>query len=178
MGLRLIGKSIKLAMRSRMRFIIFTLMYTVLMLWNAWNLQSFTHPSGGTGDLLLLAISIGSTVVLAVLYAWIVINYRKREIATLKCIGYTNGNIRTLIVGELVWVTTMSFVIVAELLIHITGFTAFINLTTGEQTIPILRLLPIVISFAMFLLSQIVGILLMYSKILKLRPIVALRVLK
>jgi len=127
MGLRLIGKSIKLAMRSRMRFIIFTLMYTVLMLWNAWNLQDFTHPSGEDGNLLLLLISIGSTVVLAILYAWIVINYRKREIATLKCIGYTNGNIRTLIVGELVWVTSMSFFIVAELLIHVTGFTAFLN---------------------------------------------------
>ena len=130
MGLRLIGKSIKLAMRSRMRFIIFTLMYTVLMLWNAWNLQAFTHPSEVEQNRLLLAISIVSTVLLAILYAWIVINYRKREIATLKCIGYTNGNIRTLIVGELVWVTTMSFVIVAELLIHITGFTAFIHLAT------------------------------------------------
>ncbi|UYP48072.1 hypothetical protein NEF87_004357 [Candidatus Lokiarchaeum ossiferum] len=178
MGLRLVGKSIKMAMRSRMRFIIFTLMYTVLMLWNAWNLQSFTLPSEVEGNVLLLAISIGSTVVLAILYAWIVINYRKREIATLKCIGYTNGNIRTLIVGELVWVTTMSFIIVAELLIHITGFTAFINLTTGNPTEPILRLLPIVISFAMFLISQVLGILVMYSKILKLRPIVALRVLK
>lgn len=178
MGLRLVGKSIKMAMRSRMRFIIFTLMYTVLMLWNAWNLQSFTLPSEVEGNILLLAISIGSTVILAILYAWIVINYRKREIATLKCIGYTNGNIRTLIVGELVWVTTMSFIIVAELLIHITGFTAFINLTSGNPTEPILRLLPIVISFAMFLISQVLGILVMYSKILKLRPIVALRVLK
>ena len=181
MGLRLIGKAIKLAMRSRMRFIIFTLMYTVLMLWNAWNIQDFLPPNvAGTGDYLLLAISIGSTAILAVLYAWIVINYRKREIATLKCIGYTNGNIRTLIVGELVWVTTMSFVIVAELLIHITGFTAFINLAgeTATVTQPIIRLIPIVLSFAMFLFFQIVGILIMYSKILKLRPIVALRVLK
>ena len=45
MGLRLVGKSIKLAMRSRMRFIIFTLMYTVLMLWNAWNVQTFIGGS-------------------------------------------------------------------------------------------------------------------------------------
>ena len=100
MGLRLWNKSIKLAMRSRRRFIAFTLMYTVLMIWMTWNFQDFLYGEGEP-DVLLLVVSIVSTLILSILYAWIVINYRKNEIATLKCIGYKNSNIRTIIIGEL-----------------------------------------------------------------------------
>ena len=66
------------------------------------------------------------------------------------------------------------------MLIHITAFTAFINyaIDDGDVTEPLLHLLPIVITFGTFLISQVIGILIMYNKILKLRPIVALRVLK
>ncbi|MHA1584594.1 MAG: FtsX-like permease family protein [Promethearchaeota archaeon] len=186
MGLRLVKKSITLAMRSRRRFIIFTLMYTVLMAWNAWNIQNFIDSNG---DLPFLLISIGATVILSALYAFIVINYRKQEIATLKCIGYTNGNIRTIIIGELVWVSMVAFIIVGEFLIHATAISNFIakmefdigNIdatTYVSNTAPILGLGSIGITLGLFLISQILGILAMYWKILKLRPIVALRVIK
>ena len=188
MGLRLWSKSIKLAMRSRRRFIAFTLMYTVLMVWMTWNFQLFIYDNGDA-DVLLLVVSIISTLILSILYAWIVINYRKNEIATLKCIGYKNSNIRTIIIGELTWVTFVAFMIMAETLIHITaGATYFyqqqilkgtISLSDyATKTTPILNIWPILATLAMFLVSQILGILIMYSKILKLRPIVALRVLK
>ena len=101
MGLRLWSKSVKLAMRSRRRFIAFTLMYTVLMVWMTWNFQLFIYDNGDA-DVLLLVVSIVSTIILSILYAWIVINYRKNEIATLKCIGYKNSNIRTIIIGAIV----------------------------------------------------------------------------
>ncbi|WP_457559286.1 FtsX-like permease family protein [Candidatus Harpocratesius sp.] len=190
MGLRLIGKSIKMAMRSRRRFIVFTLMYTVLMAWMASNFESFIYgdPASRTNqETLMLAISIVSTLILSILYAWIVINYRKREIATLKCIGYTNANIRTIIIGELMWVTFISFIFVAEVLIHTTASLTYFysqpsNFPGFEdysiKTRPLLSIWPIVITLAMFIVAQIMGILVMYSKILKLRPIVALRILK
>jgi len=188
MGLRLWSKSIKLAMRSRRRFIAFTLMYTVLMGWMTWNFQDFLYGDGDP-DVLLLIVSIVSTLILSILYAWIVINYRKNEIATLKCIGYKNSNIRTIIIGELTWVTFIAFMIMAETLIHITaGATYFYqqqslagNISAAtylEKTTPILNIWPVLATLAMFLVSQILGIVIMYSKILKLRPIVALRVLK
>ena len=183
MGLRLWNKSIKLAMRSQRRFIAFTLMYTVLMVWMTYNFQLFLYES--SEDVLLLLVSIVSTLILSILYAWIVINYRKNEIATLKCIGYKNSNIRTIIIGELTWVTFVAFMIMAETLIHITaGATYFyqqMSITPPEyleKTTPILNIWPVLATLAMFLTSQILGIIVMYSKILKLRPIVALRVLK
>ena len=185
MGLRLWSKSIKLAMRSRRRFIAFTLMYTVLMVWMTWNFQLFIYDNGDA-DVLLLVVSIVSTLILSILYAWIVINYRKNEIATLKCIGYKNSNIRTIIIGELTWVTFVAFMIMAEALIHITaGTTYFFQQQTDimaseylAKTTPILNIWPVLATLAMFLVSQILGIVIMYSKILKLRPIVALRILK
>ncbi len=188
MGLRLWSKSIKLAMRSRRRFIAFTLMYTVLMIWMTWNFQDFLYGEGEP-DVLLLVVSIVSTLILSMLYAWIVINYRKNEIATLKCIGYKNSNIRTIIIGELTWVTFVAFMIMAEALIHITAGTTYFyqqqildkKISAAlyvDNTAPILNIWPVLATLTMFLVSQILGILVMYSKILKLRPIVALRVLK
>ena len=188
MGLRLWNKSIKLAMRSRRRFIAFTLMYTVLMVWMTYNFQLFLYENND--DLLLLLVSIASTFTLSVLYAWIVINYRKNEIATLKCIGYKNSNIRTIIIGELTWVTFVAFMIMTEALIHISaGATYFYQqqilktppISASDyitKTTPILNIWPVLLTLTMFLVSQILGIIVMYSKILKLRPIVALRVLK
>ncbi|MHA1613067.1 MAG: FtsX-like permease family protein [Promethearchaeota archaeon] len=187
MGLRLIRKSILMAMRSRRRFIVFTIMYTALMAWLAYNYESFLYGGGEntTTEIIMLVSSTVFTTILAVAYAWIVINYRKQEIATLKCIGYTNTNIRTIIIGELVWVTLVSFFFVAEVLIHITAAITYFYTQNfpgpadyQDFTRPILSIWPITITLGIFLVSQIVGITIMYSKILKLRPIVALRVLK
>ena len=194
MGMRLIKKSIMLAMRSRRRFIVFSLMYTVLMTWMAYNFETYINrvidpELESTSELLLLLISLVSTISLSILYAFIIINYRKTEIATLKCIGYTNGNIRTLIIGELVWVTMVAFTIIAEVLIHISAISTYIkytgaqideNILPDEVTIsaPLLSIFPIIITLALFLISQILGILIMYRRILRLRPIVALRVIK
>jgi ABC-type antimicrobial peptide transport system permease subunit len=160
------------------------------MIWMTYNFQKFIYDgTGASEDVLLLVVSIISTLILSVLYAWIVINYRKNEIATLKCIGYKNSNIRTIIIGELTWVTFIAFMIMAEALIHITAGTTYfyqqqiLNGTISfadyaTKTTPILNIWPVLTTLAMFLVSQILGIVIMYSKILKLRPIVALRVLK
>ena len=179
MGLRLVRKSITLAMRSRRRFIVFTLMYTVLMVWMANNFHQYMEVDDAVRNLLLLLVSIGSTIILAILYAFIVINYRKKEIATLKCIGYTNNDIRTIIITELVWVSFLAFFFQAEVLIHITAVMTYIQANSTQLPVePILNALPVILAFLIFIVSQILGILVMYRKILKLRPIVALRVIK
>jgi ABC-type antimicrobial peptide transport system permease subunit len=160
-------------------------MYTVLMVWMANNFQQYIHVDSAVRNLLLLLVSIGSTILLAILYAFIVINYRKKEIATLKCIGYTNNDIRTIIITELVWVSFLAFFIQAEVLIHTTAIMTYIatnsNITATvyvANTTPILNALPVLFAFLIFIVSQVLGILIMYRKILKLRPIVALRVIK
>lgn len=176
MGFRIFMKSGTIAVRARTRFIVFTIIYTVLVFWLALNVQEnfFADETDGA-NLYLFIIAISASIVLSVLYAWILINYRKKEIATLKCIGWTNADIRTLIVGEILWVTILSVVIVAEVLIH---YSAFMNYTHTTYTAPLLDIVSVLVTVGVFIFSQILGILLVYRKILKLRPIVALRVLK
>lgn len=182
MGFRIFMKSGTIAVRARSRFIVFTMIYTVLVFWLAYNVQDLFFEGADLDNLqprqlILFSIAVFASIVLSVLYAWILINYRKKEIATLKCIGWTNADIRTLIVGEILWVTIISVFIVAEILIH---YSAIMNYAAeiGEYTAPLLGIWSVVATIALFIVSQILGILLVYRKILKLRPIVALRVLK
>jgi ABC-type antimicrobial peptide transport system permease subunit len=171
-------KSGTIAVRARTRFIVFTIIYTVLVFWLALNVEEnfFAADAETQGNLYLFIIAVSASVVLSILYAWILINYRKKEIATLKCIGWTNADIRTLIVGEILWVTIISVVAVAEVLIHYAAIMNYAN--PGVYTEPLLGILSVVVTVGVFIISQVLGILLVYRKILKLRPIVALRVLK
>ena len=150
--------------------------------WMSWSLETYLDSGSASNMLEQFLYAVIATIILAILYAWIVINYRKKEIATLKCIGYTNSNIRTLIIGELVFVTVFAFVLLLEGLIHWTAFNTYTGTPTYgnmvETSEPLLSMGTIGIVVGMFLVSQIIGILIMYRKILRLRPIVALRVLK
>ena len=160
-------------MRSRKRFFVFTILYVALIIWMSYSLQ--------TAEGVALGIAIISSVLSSILYAWLVIRFRRMEIATLKCVGYTNNDIRTVILGEIIWVSISSFIVVFELLIHFTAFEIIgrellaVNLNGYEVFISPLNL---IITIGIFLLAQVAGILLAYRKILKLRPIVALRIMK
>jgi predicted lysophospholipase L1 biosynthesis ABC-type transport system permease subunit len=178
MPIRIFQKSATLAVRARTRFIVFMIIYTVLVFWLAYNIEDIFFGGGQVTnrEWYLFGIAVFASIVLAILYAWILINYRKKEIATLKCIGWTNGDIRTLIVGEIIWVSLLSVLIVAEILIHYAALMTYIY--EGTYTQPLLKILSVGSTILLFFFVQIVGILLMYRKILKLRPIVALRVIK
>ena len=84
------------------------------------------------------------------------------------------------------FVTFVAFAIVLEFLIHQTAavtyyYSQLVGATPEEYvtgTTPFLGIVSISITLGMFVFSQVIGIIVMYRKILKLRPIVALRVLK
>lgn len=174
--MRVFKKAIMMSMRSRRRFIVFTMMYTALMIWMSYSLQ-LGSDSGGIEVSFWIAMI--SSIVLPILYAWILINQEKLSIATLKCIGFTNNDIRTMIVGEIIWVTTVAFIIVAELLLHYAAIMLYVQdaFNTIEAK-PFIDLGNLLITLGIFVAAQLIGITLAYSKALKLRPIVALRVMK
>ncbi len=97
-------------MRSKKRFLVFNTLYVALIIWMSYSLQ--------TEEGIPLGIAIVSSILSSILYAWLVIRFRRMEIATLKCVGYTNNDIRTIILGEIIWVSISSFIVVFELLIH------------------------------------------------------------
>jgi len=179
-------------MRSRKRFIVFTFMYTAIIIWMSFSLQMLFSAYDPLKPWIIevernvawisLILSAVISISLSVFYAWIITNYRRTEIATLKCIGYTNNNVRVIIVGELIWVTMFSFLVVFELLIHVVAFTAYAYHSFDSLDIqnfaPFIQLVPLLITIGIFLIAQIGGILLAYQRALKLRPIIALRIQK
>lgn len=154
-------------------------MYTGLIVWMSYSLQTF-EGDGSPSAILSLGIAFGISTFLSVIYAMVIINNRRMEIATLKCIGYTNSNIQWMILGELLWVTLVSFFIVSEFLIHHLAIVAyfFSEAGTPEMITPFINIPNLVITVALFSVAQVAGIWVSYRKILKLRPIIALRVMK
>ncbi|MBN2157389.1 MAG: FtsX-like permease family protein [Candidatus Lokiarchaeota archaeon] len=178
-------------MRSKKRFTVFTFMYTAIIIWMSFSLQMLFSTVGTDPKpwiievnrnvaIISLVLSAVISISLSVFYAWIITNYRRTEIATLKCIGYTNNNVRVIIVGELIWVTMFSFLIVFELLIHVVAFSAYFYYTADRLSdfSPFIRFGPLLITIALFLVAQIGGILIAYRRVLRLRPIIALRIQK
>ena len=175
---RLFQKSIVMSMRSRKRFIAFAFMYTALIVWMSISLETAGNVLDSSWD---FWVAVASSIILSVLYAFVITQTRRTEIATLKCIGYQNSEVRVIIMGEIIWVTLVAFMFVSEMLIHITAIRAYANYNIGgaiESFKPIIAVGNLLIVVSLFLFAQIAGILLAYRRVLKLRPIIALRVMK
>ncbi len=128
---------------------------------------------------MIVAVSVSAGM--SMLYANIIVTYRKMEIATLKCIGWKNDHIRILISGEIMAVTLIAFFFVVEAFFHFTAISAYgesaqyPSSTTIPSSIVLVQFWPIVVTFGIMLGVQIAGILIANDKILKIRPIQALQ---
>jgi hypothetical protein len=135
--------------------------------------------SGDLGDAawMFVFIFFGTSLFLSLLYAWIIVSRKRRVWATFKCIGYTNKNILTLVSGMIFFTTLIGFFIVIEVLFHYAAIVAYINQVPEINfTLGILvDLLPVVITSGIFIFVQILAFILAYRKVLKVRPIIALK---
>ena len=183
LAFRLFKKAVLMALREKKQFIVFCLMYTVLIFWTSYSIELII-VGGGLGlasASFFLALGVG--IFLSLLYAWIIVSRNRRTWATLKCIGYTNGDINSLVSGSILFTTIVGFIIVIEVLFHYVAAVGYIwaadaalNATVYDVAIlPLVSLLPVVVTFIIFLFFQIMAILLANRKILKVRPIIALK---
>ena len=172
MVFRLFKKSILMVLREKKQFTVFCLMYTILIFWTSYSIELVIEPGLGLASTsFFMALAIG--IFLSLLYSWIIVRRNSKTIATLKCIGWTNKDINSLISGFILFTTFIGFFIVIEVLFHYAAFFAYIDPTT--PTVPLVSLLPVFVTFIIFLLFQIMAILLANRKVLKVRPIIALR---
>jgi len=158
-------------------FIIFTLIYTALIFLTSFFIET-TVSTGGAGFtgyfiLIFFLVSLG----LSLLYAWLIVKRNSRTWAILKCIGYTNGNINMLVSGIIFFTMIIGFIIVIEVLFHYTAIFAYLQSANIVINLPaiLITLIPVIISFVIFLLVQILAIILANRRILKVRPIIALK---
>jgi hypothetical protein len=113
MNVRILFKSVRLAFRAKKRFLAFVLIYAIL----------YIVVAKSPGDLfwLLMAFSV-STV-----YAILIAQFRKRDIAIFKCIGWANNEVILLVIGEVVIVALSAFLVVFQLSVEILGLAYYIS---------------------------------------------------
>ncbi len=169
-------KAILLSLREKKVFVVFTLIYTVLIFLTSFFID--LGFKGMFGDFVwnFVFIFLGTSLFLSMLYAWILVSRKRRIWATFKCIGYTNKNILSLVSGMIFFTTIVGFLIVIEMLFHYAAIVAYINQTAINIPLLILvDLVPVVITSLIFIGVQIIAFILAYRKVLKVRPIIALK---
>ncbi|MHA1409422.1 MAG: FtsX-like permease family protein [Candidatus Odinarchaeia archaeon] len=161
---RIFRKSMVMATRNRKRFILAILFYTVLSWWVAFTIQ--------LGDAFLMFMGILGGLIVATVYGFFLSQFRKTQIATLKCIGWGNKNILVLLIGEIFFVSMLGYIITIEIDIHILGISTYLG---GIPTEFIFSAAALGVALLVVILAQIPGIILAYWKSLSVRPIVALK---
>ena len=178
MAFRLWKKAVLMTLREKKTFTVFILIYTSLIFLTSLFMQLAFIPGGlgGTAGYFVL-IFFGVSLLLSLLYAWIIVARNRKTWATLKCIGYTNKNINSLVTGKIFFTTFVGFIIVIEVLFHYTAGVGYLNQIPSLviQPLVLIDLLPVVFTFVLFLFAQVLAIILANRKIYKVRPIIALK---
>lgn len=163
MAFRIFKKSMVLTWRAKKRFIAFVLIYSILIAITALGLES--------ESVFTVGLSAIGGIAVATVYGFLLTSFRKKEIATLKCIGWRNNDIRKLVMGEIFTITILAFILVLETIIHVVGFDAYMSESLDAPITPINLLL----SLGFIGVLQVPGVLISNLKLLKVKPIVALK---
>jgi len=173
---RMWRKAILLSLREKRVFVVFTLIYTTLIFLTSFFIDLGIDGNFGEMAWNFVLIFFGTSLFLSMLYAWILVSRKRRIWATFKCIGYTNKNILSLVSGMIFFTTLVGFFIVIEVLFHYAAIIAYVNQTDLNIALLILvDLVPVVVTSGIFIGVQIVAFILAYRKVLKVRPIIALK---
>ncbi len=200
MKIRIFLKSFKLAWRTGKRFVIFVAVYMFLIIFTSYmliqlwgpSIQAIENPFERLGNQIVFdmefftpkgpliigfTLIVVGTIIVATFYGFIVSGYRKREVATLRTIGWDAGSIRTLFLGELLLVYLVAFLMVIEIVFHILGVSHYFLKTTD---VPGLRgiIIPgevLATTFLMILGCQVFGTFVGYRRMLRVSPMDAMR---
>ncbi|MFX1296233.1 MAG: FtsX-like permease family protein [Promethearchaeota archaeon] len=168
MTFRVLVKSLRLAVRTGKRFLFFVIIYAILLWWTSFSLDQMINAGGQFWPMLLL---IAAVAVVALVYGLLISSYRKTQVATLRCLGWTSSDIKWLFIGELILVCFVAAFIDLEIIVHYLGI---IGYYTG--TVPsIYGAPPFLISLSVIVGVQFLGVFVAWRRMLNVRPMEALR---
>lgn len=165
-----------MTLREKRTFTVFTAIYTILIFLTSIFIE-LTIADPSTTSFMFVLIFFGTSLLLSILYAWILVSRKKRVWATFKCIGYTSRDVISLISGILIFTMTIGLFIVIEIMFHYAAgisYLASANINFGVPPV-LVGLVPVIVTSGIFLLVQVISIVLIYQKVLKVRPIIALK---
>ena len=130
MVLRIFFKAWRISMRTTRRFIVFLVAYAILLTWIAFIIRQYYIelfiPPVNPDTLAYYMVIIGWTLVagtiMGIIFSWLLAHGRRDDIATLKCVGWSNHDIRQLVLGEVIFITIAAVIAIAVLGVLATGF--------------------------------------------------------
>ncbi|NVM54412.1 MAG: hypothetical protein HWN66_11975 [Candidatus Helarchaeota archaeon] len=167
MTFRVFMKSLRLAVRTGKRFSLFVIIYSILIGITSIILNDILK---GGGEVWLAFFFVGIMAVVALVYGLILSSYRKLQVATLRCLGWTSANIKWFFIGELLLVCVVAAIIDLEIIIHYLGIGYYIGINP-----PILDATPFLITVFVVIGVQFLGVFVAWRRMLKVRPMEALR---
>ncbi|MFW9918498.1 MAG: hypothetical protein ACFFED_02795 [Candidatus Thorarchaeota archaeon] len=167
MNLRILFKSFKFAFRARKRVLSFIVVYAMLYIFVA------------KGEPLLGVPSYIMAFVVATVYAILIAQFRRRDIAILKCVSWSNSEIMLLLVGEVILVSVTAFLVVFQLSVEILGLMEYV-VGIGPALQPIrdaivIGLEPMAATLFTIIVLQIPGLILAQLRAMSIPPMKALR---
>ena len=121
LNFRILFKSVKLAFRAKKRVFAFIIIYAILFLAIGKGLQASALALETAWPYLLMAF------IVATVYAVLISQFRRRDIAILKCISWSNNEVILLVVGEVIIVALSAFLVIFQLSVEILGIIAYFS---------------------------------------------------
>lgn len=116
---------------------------------------------------LMLVYAVVGAIVVGVLFTFLNVRWRKRTLAILRAVGWSGSDLGTLVISENLGSLILGFLIAMLLLVSYRTLVGFIFIPLGPLTV--------ILSFVVVLLSQVPGMKIAFSGVLKVKPIEALR---
>ena len=117
MNTRILFKSFKLAFRAKKRVFAFIIIYAVLYV-----LVGKTVASSTFWESIPYLLMAG---LVATVYAILISQFRRRDIAILKCVSWANSEIIILLIGEVVIVAATAFLVVFQASVEVLGLAEY-----------------------------------------------------
>ena len=166
MNIRILFKSVRLAFRAKKRVLAFILIYAILYIVVAKSPTDFFWY--------LMAFSV------ATVYAILIAQFRRRDIAILKCIGWANNEVILLVIGEVVIVALSAFLLVFQISVEILGLAAYIGGASSQALVDLYNFIavdigPMMSSVFIIVVLQIPGLIIAQWRATQIPPMRALR---
>jgi ABC-type antimicrobial peptide transport system permease subunit len=116
---------------------------------------------------------------IATVYAVLIAQFRRRDIAILKCISWQNNDILLLLIGEVVLVSFVAFLLVFNVSVYILGLIAYVAgvgpLLSDLQALIVIELPFLVPAVLLIVFLQLPGLAAAQYRAMKIPPMRALR---
>lgn len=173
MNLKIFLKSMKFAFRARKRVFAFIVIYAILYIQVGKGLEQSAQAQTLW---LLVAFSV------ATVYAILISQFRRRDIAILKCVSWSNSDVMLLLIGEVVVVSLTAFLLIFQLSVEILGVAAYFTidiegpgLLRTLHDLIVLQPGPMFLSLFYIVILQIPGLVLAQVRAMKIPPMKAIR---